>query len=155
MDNSPIAGRTRARVNSGHSDTSNQDIMSERDLNHTPDPNGSDFDQENGNPGQPESSPNDFEGFEPGSFEGINASNLFQAFLNNSRNLGNTPEQGNQGFADASHNFGHMPQTHNDQSFTNADRDFGRMPHTQTLLTQHLQTNTILTPQWITWVMSR
>ena len=88
MNNSPIANRTRARVNIVHLDASNQDRMSERDLNRTPDSNGPVADQENGSIGRPGHSPNEFEGFEPNDIENVNVSNLYRAFMENSRNLG-------------------------------------------------------------------
>ena len=126
MDSSPIANRTRARANTDQQDASNRDGMSDRDLNHTPDPIGSEIDQENDSVGQPGHSPNEFEGFDPNDIENVNISNLYRAFMENNQSFGD------QSPPDASHNPGQMPYTHTSQSFPYASRNPGHMPYTHT-----------------------
>ena len=87
MNNSPIANRTRARVNIVQLDASSQDRMSERDLMRTPDSNGPVADQANGVIGGPDRSPDDFVGFDPNDIENVNVSGLYRAFMENNRNF--------------------------------------------------------------------
>ena len=131
MNNSPIANRTRARVNIVHLDASNQDRMSERDLMRTPNSNGPVAEQENGIIGDPERSPDDFVGFDPNDIDNVSANSLYNAFMDNTRNFGHllhTHE--NQSSPNIGHNFGQLPHTQEAQSLPSANQGFGYVPYT-------------------------